>query len=141
MVQHNRNQNDSLRIHENIKTTSNVDSIIRSHEVQHFINYEIFKEIKDVDDIPKDAGTILPHIVNLRCNNRVTHNNNAADFQCRNTNNLKLSHSNTKQCCFSLPNDYITECIQRLTQIILIKDIHLIGDYPTGKFNSDHKFL
>ena len=89
----------------------------------------------------KDAGNILSHICNARCKNRIDHNNNAADSQCRKTSNLKVIPDNTKNSYVSLPNKHTPEFIQRLAQIGLITHIHLIDDFPTGEFYSDNKFL
>ena len=60
---------------------ASVCDIVRSDEVQHLIDDGIFKEMKNKDDMHKDAGNMLPHICNTRCKKRVVHHNNAADFQ------------------------------------------------------------
>ena len=101
-----RKLNDLFRV--------SVCDIVRVDEVQHLIHDEIFAETKDVDDIQKDAGNILPRICNIQCKKRVAHTNNAADFQCRKTNKLKINHNNTKYCYISLPSEHTPECIQRL---------------------------
>ena len=72
---------------------------------------------------------------------RVDHDNKTTDFQCRKTNNLKMIPDNKKHCYGSLPNDHTPECIKRLAQIGLIKNIYLIDDIPTGNFDSNHNVL
>ena len=117
---------------------------MRTDEVQHLIDDGIFTDTKDYEEMQKDAGNILPHICSARCKKRVAHNNRPDDFQCRKTNNLKMSPDNTKHCYVELPNEHTPECIQRLIQIGLIKRVNIIEedtDLTSNEFESDHKFF
>ena len=120
---------------------ASVCDTIRSDEVQHLIDDGVLKEVSDVFKMQKDSAIILPHICNTRCKKRVASNGNAADVQCRKTNNLKMIPDNTKHCYIKLPNGHTPECINKLIQIGIVEPIHIVEVVRTGEYKSEYKFM
>ena len=80
--------------------------IVRTEEVQGLIDEGIMKSIDELPEFHELCSNILSHICKPRCLRRIGPGNNEEDFQCRKTNNLKVSPDNTSHCFMKLPVNY-----------------------------------
>ena len=95
--------------------------IVRVNEVQDLIGEGIMKSIDELHEFQDLCSNILPHICNSRCLRRIGPGNGPENFQCRKTNNLKISPDNTSHCFMKLPVNYSKECVDRLIKCGLVE--------------------
>ena len=88
--------------------------IVRADEVQGLIDEGIMKSIDELPEFHDLCSCILSHKCNSRCLRRIGPGNDSEDFQCRKTNNLKVSPDNTSHCFMKLPVNYSKDCVDRL---------------------------
>ena len=98
--------------------------------------------MKSIDELPEFqdlCSNILPNICNSRCLRRIGPGNGPENFQCRKTNNLKISPGNASQCFMQLPVNYSKECVDRLIKCSHVEPIQENG---TGvSFTTTHLLL
>ena len=120
---------------------ADVGSIVRSDEVQHFIDSGIFKSGDDLFKLEKLSREILPHRCSPRCLIRIGDGDGPENFRCRSNNNLKLSPNITKDCLINLPMNLSIPCMERLIRIGMLDPIKDLSNFLPSKFKAHHTYF
>jgi predicted GIY-YIG superfamily endonuclease len=105
---------------------SSIVDVVRTEELQSYFDEGIFTSIDEYKDMVHDASKFLPHHCSPRCLMRTGPGPN--DFRCRKLNNRLISNNNTKHTFKKLPNDYSSECINKLIKIGIASPICVNAD-------------
>ena len=116
---------------------ASVVDIVRVDEVDNMIEHGLMDSIHDLDDIVEDGKKILGHHCSPRCLVMTA----PGVFHCRKLNNLKISPDNTKHVFKPLPNDYSSECLERLVKIGIIEPIQVTKDGYEAPFKSSNEYF
>ena len=97
--------------------------IVRSDEIQDFVDDGIFKEYSDVFDLQELARKILSHNCTRRCMDRIGDKEGPEKFRCRKPNELIISPDNTKHCYLPMTRQPSPDCVEKLIEIGLVDNI------------------
>ena len=103
---------DERQFVENLAHASVFD-VVKSHDIQSYIEKGILSNKDDVDKRVDDASLFLTH----RCNNICLVQNADGTWRCRMPKYINMTYDNTKQCFVELPINLSDECWNRLNQI------------------------
>ena len=95
--------------------------IVRSNEIQKYIDNGTFKTLDDHRDMVQNGLKFLGHVCNSRCLVRI----DGGGFRCRKLNYLLISLDNTKHTYLPLPNEISKDCLDRLIQIGMVEEIEI----------------
>ena len=115
---------------------ASIMDIVRSDEIDKFVDQGVFEYEEDVTSVYKDAEDFLPHRCNSRCLVKT-----ASGFRCRKLDNLKASKDNTKNTFMDLPINYSTSCVERLVQIGVAEPIEVNSEGYQKPFKSNLSFF
>jgi predicted GIY-YIG superfamily endonuclease len=99
--------------------------VVRSDEIQDYIDRELIKSQDDVSPLVEDVDTFLTH----KCNDRCLVKRSDGGFRCRMPKYIFMTPDNTKQNFVDMPAHITDECWLRLNKIGLANELHNIhGD-------------
>jgi hypothetical protein len=116
---------------------ASVCDVVRVDEVDHMVEHGLLNSVVDLDEVVKDASTVLGHRCSLACLVMVS----PGVYKCKKLNNLKVSHDNNKHTFKALPNQYSLECLDRLVQIGLVDQIVVTKDGYEAPFKSSLEYF
>ena len=120
---------------------ADVGSIVRSDEVQHFIDSGVFKSADDQFKVQKIAREILPHLCSPRCLVRTGDGDGPENFKCRSNDNLQLSPDITRNCLIDLPMNLSIPCMEWLICIGMLDPIEDLSNFLPGEFKATHTYF
>ncbi len=116
---------------------ASVLEIVRPDEAEHLRRDGIISSMHDIDDIIKDAQTMLTHHCSPRCLMAV----GDGVYKCRKVNYLRETLDNTRHVFKPLPNDYSMECLERLVKIGLVEPLQFNEAGYMKPFKSSDDFF
>jgi hypothetical protein len=107
---------------------ADVFSIVRTQDIQEYINEGLFDSVEDTHEIYKNASSYLGHKCNERCQKMVA----PGVYKCRKDNYATMSPDTTSHVNLPLPCNVDTACLDRLKQIGLATqgDVNGCGYVP-----------